>query len=135
MPVAMATSTTTAAACPVAVRSFSSSSYTARSSLAARTIRSPNDVAIAPPCNRPYPTLESAHGLRTDRAAGDDPQGSGDARALVLARLLAGAGSQARVPVGLRQGVRQGGLARRDHPRGVRRLRARRDGGGHPAAR
>src|SRR5207253_10091835 len=43
---------------------------------------------------------------------------------LVLARLLAREGPQARVPVGLRQGLRARRLAGRDHSRGIRRLRA-----------
>src|SRR3989442_12800306 len=98
----------------------------------------PTSVRSRSPCRppvAPYPTLESGHGLRADRAAGNDPQGSHHARGLVLARLLAREGSQARVPLGLRQGVRPRRLAGRDHPRGVRRLGARRDPGGHPAAR
>src|SRR5213592_3253745 len=56
--------------------------------------------------------VESGHGLRVDRAAGDDPQGSGDARPVLFVGLLARARPQARVPLGFRQGVRARGVAR-----------------------
>src|SRR2546422_11200359 len=63
-----------------------------------------------------------AHGLSADGATGADPQGSGDPRAILLARLLAGEGPEGGVPGGLDPGLRAGRLARDDHSGGLRRL-------------
>src|SRR3989442_5412795 len=65
-----------------------------------------------------------AHGLSADGATGADPQGSGDPRAILLARLLAGEGPEGGVPGGLDPGLRPGGLALDHPPAGLRRARA-----------
>src|SRR5207245_11747698 len=46
-----------------------------------------------------------AHGLSADGAGGADPQGGGDPRAVLLARLLAGEGPKGGVPGGLDPGL------------------------------
>src|SRR3989475_11305783 len=76
-----------------------------------------------------------AHGLSADGATGADPQGSGDPRAILLARLLAGEGPEGGVPGGLDPGFRAGRLARDDHSGGLRRLGPGRDRSKRDAAR
>src|SRR3989442_13730060 len=76
-----------------------------------------------------------AHGLSADGATGADPQGSGDPRAILLARLLAGEGPEGGVPGGLDPGLRAGRVGRAGHSGGLRRLGARgdrNDGDGAP---
>src|SRR5207245_203475 len=70
-----------------------------------------------------------AHGLSADGAAGADPQGGGDPRAVLLARLLAGEGPKGGVPGGLDPSLRAGRLARDDHPGRIRRPGPGRDPG------
>src|SRR4029453_3741015 len=88
----------------------------------------PGPPARASPCYSSPSGFGGGHdGLRTHRATGADPQGSGGALAEFLSRLLAGERPEARVSGRVRQGLRRGGLARADDPRSLWGARVGRD--------